>query len=144
MQVLDAQIEIEAPADEVWRVLADFPSYPDWNPFVIRAEGEMRVGARLTVTIAAHGRKPVTFTPRVLAVEPGRSITWKGQWFLPGLFDGRHSLSVEPLGDDRSRFRTHEEVTGILLPFLGRAMRDSQLGFEDFCAALKTRAEKDR
>jgi hypothetical protein len=49
---------------------------------------------------------------------------------------------VEPLGDSRCRFTTHEEVTGILLPLLGGIMRDSQRGFEDFAAAVKARAEE--
>lgn len=27
-------IEINAPLSTAWDVLLDFPSYPDWNPFV--------------------------------------------------------------------------------------------------------------
>ena len=142
MQLLEASSEIDAPAAHVWDVLADFAGYPEWNPFIVAAEGELRVGDQLTVTLRAPDRPALTFRPRVLALEPGHLITWKGQWLLPGLFDGRHTLHVEPLGDDRCRFTTHEEVTGILLPFLGGIMRDSQRGFEEMAAAVKARAEK--
>ncbi|KAJ3772782.1 hypothetical protein FB446DRAFT_642900 [Lentinula raphanica] len=31
---VEADILINAPIDVVWNVLLDFPSYPDWNPFV--------------------------------------------------------------------------------------------------------------
>jgi hypothetical protein len=141
MQTLDAHADIDAPAELVWQVVADLPRYAEWNPFVVRASGEPAVGAKLRVTIVAPGHRAVTFRPRVLRLDPGHELTWLGRTLLPGLFDGRHSLRVEPLGDGRSRFTTHEEVTGVLLPVLGGVMRDSQRGFELFAQAVKRRAE---
>jgi hypothetical protein len=141
MQTLDASTEIDAPAERVWQIVSDFAHYPEWNPFIVRAKGEQRPGARLEVTIVAPGVRAVTFKPTVLDLRPGRLIRWKGRLLLPGLFDGRHALSVDPLDDERARFTTHEEVTGILLPFLGKVMRASQKGFEQMAAAVKARAE---
>jgi hypothetical protein len=143
MQVLDASIEIDAPAERVWSILADTARYGEWNPFVTAVAGELREGADLKVTIRAPGRKPVTFAARVARLQPGREVRWRGRWFLPGLFDGDHALTVEPLDDGRSRFRTREEVTGLLLPLLGNAMRQSQQGFEELCRAVKARAESE-
>jgi len=139
MQTLHASADIDAPAERVWSVVTDFARYPEWNPFIVRAAGEQRVGARLEVTIRAPDVRAVTFRPRVLDVEPGRLIRWKGQLWLPGLFDGRHALSVEPLDEGRSRFTTHEEVSGILVPVLGKVMRASQQGFEQMAEALRRR-----
>ena len=141
MQTLDASTEIDAPAELVWQVASDFARYPEWNPFMVRASGEQRTGARLEVTIVAPGVRAATFKPKVLDLQPGRLIRWKGRLILPGLFDGRHALSVDPLSDGRARFTTHEEVTGLLLPFLGKVMRASQKGFEEMAAAVKARAE---
>jgi hypothetical protein len=142
MQTLHASADIDAPAEQVWRVVADFSRYPEWNPFIVRASGQQRVGARLQVTIRAPGVRAVTFRPRVLDVEPGRLIRWKGQLWVPGLFDGRHALSVEPLGETRSRFTTHEEVSGLLVPVLGTVMRASQKGFEQMATAVRRRVEE--
>jgi hypothetical protein len=141
MKSLHAAIEIDAPRERVWQVVSDLARYADWNPFIVRAAGEPRVGERLDITIAAPGMKPVSFRPRVLDVEPGRLIRWKGEFKLPGLFDGRHALIVDPLEGGRSRFTTHEDVTGILLPFAGRVMTASQEGFELMARAVKERAE---
>lgn len=141
MSILHATVEIDAPAERVWDIVRDLPAYAEWNPFIIRASGEPRVGGRLEVTIEAPGMKPVTFRPRVLDHVPGHLLRWKGVFKVPGLFDGRHALVVDPLGDGRSRFTTHEEVSGVLLPFLGKAMRASQQGFEEMARALKERAE---
>ena len=139
MQTLHASIDIDAPAEQVWRVVTDFARYPEWNPFIVRAAGEQRVGGRLELTITAPDVRAVTFRPRVLDLEPGRLIRWKGKLLVPGLFDGRHSLMVEPLDDGRSRFTTHEEVSGILVPVLGKVMRASQQGFELMAEALSRR-----
>jgi len=141
MKSLHAAIDVDAPAARVWQVVSDFERYPEWNPFIVRAAGELRVGERLDVTIVAPGMKLVSFRPRVLDVEPGHLVRWKGEFKLPGLFDGRHALTVDPLDGGRSRFTTHEEVTGILLPFAGRVMAASQQGFELMARALKERAE---
>jgi uncharacterized protein YndB with AHSA1/START domain len=49
---LRREIEIDARPEEVWHVLMDFRSYPEWNPFIVSIEGEARPGARLKVRIA--------------------------------------------------------------------------------------------
>jgi uncharacterized membrane protein len=36
MKEIHTEIEINAPAEKVWRVLTDFAAYPEWNPFVGR------------------------------------------------------------------------------------------------------------
>ena len=141
MQQLDAFADIDAPPERVWGVLTDFAAFPQWNPFIVRASGELREGSRLRVTLQVPEMRPVTFSPKLLAVRPGREIRWRGVTGVPGLFDGTHALTVEPLPDGRTRFRTHEDVTGILLPVLGKVMRRTQRGFELLAQAVKTRAE---
>jgi hypothetical protein len=140
MRTLDASIDIAAPPERVWQVISDLPSYVLWNPFIVRAGGELALGGRLRVTIVAPGHRPVTFKPRILELEPGRSVTWLGRTLLPGLFDGHHTLSVTATTDG-TRFRTREEVSGALVPLLGGIMRDSQRGFEAMASAVKARVE---
>jgi hypothetical protein len=142
MAILHAAIEIDAPATRVWDILVDLQGYAAWNPFIVQASGQPRVDERLDITIAAPGLKPVSFRPKVMDFQPGHLLRWKGEYKVPGLFDGRHALVVDALGPDRSRFTTHEEVSGVLLPFLGKVMRASQNGFEQMASALKDRAEE--
>ncbi len=42
MKVIHTEIEINAPAEAVWRVLTDFAAYPEWNPFVPPSGGRGR------------------------------------------------------------------------------------------------------
>jgi len=141
MKEIRREIEIEAPPEVVWRVLTDFAAYGDWNPFIRGIEGEARPGGKLTVRIEPPDAKAMRFTPRVLAVEPNRELRWKGRLLVPGLFDGEHSLRIEPLEGRRSRFVHSERFTGLLVPLLGSALGKTAAGFEQMNAALKTRAE---
>jgi hypothetical protein len=140
---LHTEIEITAPADIVWRVLSELAAYPDWNPFLVRVDGELATGARLEVTFAPPGGKPMTMRPTVLRVEPGRGFAWLGRLAgVPKLFDGEHSFAIEPIDGGRVRFVHSEEFGGILVPFLRKMLDTStRAGFEALNAALKDRAE---
>jgi hypothetical protein len=142
MKEIHTEIEINAPAGKVWRVLTDFAAYPEWNPFVRRVDGEVSVGARLDVTIQPSGAKGMSFRPTVLVADPNRELRWYGQLWFPGLFEGEHSFSIEPLGDQRVRFVHQERFTGILVPLLTRMLDGgTRRGFEQMNQALKLRAE---
>ena len=145
MKEIHTEIEINASEEKVWRVLTDFAAYPKWNPFVRIVEGDVSVGARLQVYIEPSGGKGMLFRPNVLVVEPNRELRWLGHLWLPGLFDGEHSFSIEPLGDGHVRFIQRERFKGLLVPFLSKMLDwDTQRGFNEMNWALKLRAESSR
>ena len=65
---LHTEIDIDAPPDIVWAVLTDLERYPDWNPFVVSAEGRTVVGERLTNRLEPPGGTAMTFKPTVTEV----------------------------------------------------------------------------
>ena len=79
MRRIATVIDIDAPAEAIWRVLVNFPAYPDWNPF-LRISGEAKVGARLEVTAQPEGHKPMTFRPTVLRSRPIASYAGLVAW----------------------------------------------------------------
>jgi hypothetical protein len=139
---LRREIEIDAPPERVWQVVTDFAAYPDWNPFIRRIGGELREGARLEVRIEPRGGRGMTFKPTVRAVEPNRELRWLGRLLAPGLFDGEHSLRVEPLEGDRSRFVQSERFSGVLVGLGKGTLAKTEAGFEEMNVALKQRAEQ--
>ncbi len=145
MKVIHTEIEIDAPASEVWRVLTDFAAYPEWNPFVRRADGEARVGARLHVYIQPSGGKGMSFRPTVLVADPDREFRWLGRLWLPGLFDGEHSFVIEPMGEGRVRFIQRERFRGLLVPLLSKMLDvGTRQRFEEMNRALKLRCESTK
>ena len=143
MKELHSEIEIQASAERVWQLLTDFASFPQWNPFMRRASGEVKAGARLEVHIQPSGARGMTFKPTVLNAEPNRELRWLGHLLIPGLFDGEHILIIEPLEAKRVRFVQHEIFTGVLVPLFAHGLdTDTQRGFEEMNHALKARAEQ--
>lgn len=136
------EIEIAAPAERVWGVLTDFPSYPEWNPLIRSVRGALGQGERLEVRIQQGDARGITFRPIVLTAEKGRELRWLGHFLLPLLFTGEHRFLIEPMAADRVRFRQDEQFNGILVPFLRKGLdRVTRRGFEEMNLALKRRSE---
>jgi hypothetical protein len=113
---LQASIQIDATPQQVWAVLTDLAAYPNWNPFIISATGQLRAGATLTNRMH-DATGTTTFTPTVQVIEADRELRWLGR-VGPGLiFDGQHTFTITPLGPHRVLFTQREDFTGVAVPF---------------------------
>ena len=134
-------VEIDAPPARVWEVLVDLPAYPQWNPFIVEAEGKVAVGQTLALRMVLPGRDPMTIEPRLLVVDPGRELRWRGRLLLPGLFDGEHAFVLTALEDGRTRVDHTERFGGLLLPLARGLVYDATVqSFHALNAALALRA----
>ncbi|GAA3544088.1 SRPBCC domain-containing protein [Kribbella ginsengisoli] len=139
--VLHTEIEIDATPDEVWKVLADRAAYPDWNPFIISSTGDLKTGAKITNILKDTNGDETTFTPELLAVDPGKELRWIGKIPPGGIFDGEHSFRIEALPDGRSRLIQEEKFNGIAVPFtVGMLNKTIKPQFEAMNRALAARA----
>jgi hypothetical protein len=142
MREISTAVDIDAPPERVWSILTDFAAYPEWNPFIVRADGALQPGARLTVTMRPPGRRTATFRPRVTVLEPNRELRWLGHLVVPGLFDGEHIHRLERSEGGGTRYRQEETFNGILVPLTGSMLEATERGFQAMNAALKERAER--
>lgn len=142
MKSLYTEIEISAPANTVWKILTDFDSYPDWNPFIRSFDGHPEPGRQFSVTIQPTGKKPMTFKPVCLSLIPDEEFRWLGHLFISGLFDGEHIFELKELSDTRTLLIQRENFQGLLVPLLWRQLQTStRSGFEQMNQQLKNRAE---
>ena len=142
MKTLEHVTEIDAAPEQVWAVLTDFAAYPEWNPFLTVEATSTEPGEKLAVTFRAGNRKPVTMHPTVTAFVTGHRLSWLGRLGVPRIFDGAHRFEVEAISDGRTRFTQGETFRGVLVPFLGRLLRDTDGAFAAMNAALKARVER--
>lgn len=143
MKEIRTEIEIEAGAQRVWRMLTDFAAYPQWNPFIVEISGEAREGARLTATLRPPGTRGWTFRPVILRADAPRELRWIGRLGLKYIFDGEHIFTIETVAENRVRFVQREIFTGLLVPFLAHMLDDkTRRGFEEMNRWLKRRAEE--
>ena len=139
---LRTEIEIEAAPEQVWSVLADFPRYNEWNPFIVRAKGELVRGQRIEVMLSMpESNREMTFRPELVVVDPARELRWKGRLLVPGLFDGEHFFQLSEAAPRRTRFVHGENFSGIFVKFMGRTLTHTSRGFVYMNQALKRRVE---
>ena len=134
-----ASTEINAAPETIWRIVTDASKYPDWDPGIIRIEGQIAPHEHLTIYTKAAPQR--AFKPSVTEFEPNRRMVWKSGMPL-GLFYGARTFLLEPLGGNRVRFTLTEVYGGPMLPMIGKSIPDLNPTFKDFAAALKQRAER--
>lgn len=138
MKSFEAGIVINAAPSRIWSILTDAARYPEWDPGVVRIEGNIAPGERLRIfTKLSPGR---AFPVRVENFTPNTSMVWSGGMPL-GLFKGVRTFTLTPAGAGATRVEIDEHFTGLLLPLIGRTLPDMNVVFRDFLAALKQRAE---
>lgn len=133
-------VEVSAPPEVIWRILVDFSSFPQWNPFMVQAEGEAQEGSRLRVRIQPPGKRAMTFRPVVQEATPPNRLRWIGHLLVPGLFDGEHLFLVEESASG-TQFTQSETFRGIFVPLFKKGLTATHEGFEAMNEALKRRAE---
>lgn len=138
MRAYTAATTINAPAETIWAILTDAEGYTDWDPAMIRLEGTIAPGEKITAytKLSPDRAFPVTVTE----FKPNQAMTWTGGMPL-GLFKGVRTFKLTPGDDGSIKFDLREEFSGPLLPLIGRSIPDMTATFADFAAGLKARAE---
>lgn len=138
------EIVIQAPAEKIWKILTDFDSYPNWNPFIKSITGQVVQNSIFKVVIEAPDSKPMTFKPKVLVFEEEKEFRWLGHFLFRGLFDGDHKFELIDHKNGTTTFVQSEQFSGVLVPFL-RKMLDTKTvkGFDLMNKKIKELAEKD-
>jgi hypothetical protein len=139
LRTISSTVDLDATPERVWSVLTDTAAYPSWNPFITKLDGTLQVGNKIHVRIAPPGRKAMMFHPVVTDLDAGRKLAWLGRLLMPGLFDGAHSFTLEPLPDGRTRFVQSEEFRGVLVWFGRSLLANTVAGFDAMNEALRQR-----
>ena len=142
MKSIETQITINAPMEIIWSHLTDFNHYPEWNAFIPSISGELKEGATWNVEIHPPGGRMLKFAPKCTKMETGKRFQWKGNLFMPGLFDGEHIFSLARLGDNETLLQQSENFSGLLVPIFWKSMYAKTLtGFNLMNQQLKERVE---
>jgi hypothetical protein len=137
-------IEIDAPAETVWKFVHDFASWGRWNPLYIATSGTAEVGNTITFTVAVPGLKPAKGSAQVVAVEPGQLLEY-GMSNLGGLVRATRYIEITPLGPERCRVVNGEIMTGLIGALLARLIGPKVgEGLAAMNAELKRLAEAER
>lgn len=137
------EVVIHAPRQLVWDQVTNFEVYSDWNPFVLEAHAEFKVGAtiRFLEDLKQFGQHWIN--ARFLSINPPNAFVWQGHVGAPFLFTVRHRFIFEAVSEDQTRFIQCHENSGLLIAYFAwRGIYSvSYQGYLDYNQALKERCE---
>ncbi|TPG12917.1 SRPBCC family protein [Pedococcus bigeumensis] len=135
-------VDIAAPPERVWEVLADVERWSEWTETVtwVRRldEGPLRSGSRAKIN-----QPKIPETEYVVTeLEPGQSFTWVATG--PGITTtARHTVESLPGGGSRVRLAVEQGgLVGSVMARFYHGLTDRYLATE--AAGLKARCEGDR
>ena len=147
--LLQAQVDINAPAAKVWALISDFRRMPDWSPQCrwMKAFGPLRAGTR-TVNLNRRNRVLWTTTCTVLEVIPEKKLAFR--------VNTNHTIwsyELEPNGERTRMIESRHAENGVTAVsnltvnafFGGIANFESELidGMKASLTRIKAAAEKD-
>ena len=133
-------IDIAAPPDAVWRVLADVERWPEWTPSMrsvkLESDGPFAVGSRAKLGVAGA---PMSSMWEVTSLGAGRSFVWESA--QPGMRTiAGHYIEATDAG---SRVRLTIDMNGplatLMSPYL---MRVTRRNVTQEAEGLKRRSEE--
>lgn len=134
------ETRIEAPRATVWRLLADFSTYPAWNPFTPQVIGECAPGAEVRVLVRLDG-EPFWMPRQVVVAEAPARFAWVGRAWYSFLAPGQRTISLHDDGPEATRV-VDDEVVGGLSVLMPARMKDTlRQRMREFGDGLKTAAE---
>jgi hypothetical protein len=138
-----SEIEINSYPESVWKILTDFATYDQWNPFINKIIGLPTEGSKIDIYIETPSGKNRKYSPRITKVEEGRELRWFGKSSIPGFLNAEHIFTIEELQPESVRFIQREVFDGLLTRLFGKGLdTDVMQGFQDMNGALKKRAER--
>ena len=143
MYVIQASVDVDRTADDVWAYMADLRNLRGWDPDVLDVQWQppAALGQSFTIVVDLGGGRPLVGDARIASFEPGRRIGWEARPQAPGWITGGGksrliaTYSTEPSGTDRARLTRRLELEGhgllaILTPalvFLARRERYAEI-----------------
>jgi len=129
------EIEIQASADTVWRILTDIDLWSQWHPDIgmAKLKGELEEGAKFHWKSGGFSIKST-----IEEMVPGRRIVWIGKaWGTRAI----HAWTLEPSADS-VQLVTEESLRGWMPRLFKGAMLDSlNKGLESWLRNLKFKVE---
>ncbi|MEU7138172.1 SRPBCC domain-containing protein [Nocardia sp. NPDC046473] len=142
--VIDATVDIDAPADLVWQVITDFPRYGEWNSFVSECSSSLVPGEPIDMLVRL-GPRPRRQREFIRSHTPGRELSYSMKPVPLGTLHSLRSHTLTPLDGDRTRYESHFELAGWLHPVVVALLgKHLQRGFAGMTAGIKERAESLR
>ncbi len=139
--VSHTEIIIDATPAQVWSVLTDTESYPNWNDILLKIDGKIVDGGKVDVLFKAGPKAKPQLFHNNLYVEEGVEFYWS-QVQAMGIKD-RHCFRVEATEGGKAKFIQSDQALGGLTWLIGKMAVNIQLDvYPNFNRSLKAEVER--
>lgn len=140
--VSHTEIIIDATPEQVWSVLTDTESYPNWNEIILKMDGKIQDKGKVDVLFKAGPKaKPQWFHHEAIFVVEGVEFYWSDVQTM-GIKD-RHCFRVEATNDGKTRFIHSDQVSGGMTWLFGKIAINTQMSvYPMFNRSLKAEVER--
>lgn len=133
---VQTQITIKTTPEKVWKVLTDFEKYPEWHPYIIKIDGNLKKKSKIKVTYKKNDHEEGVFSAYIIENEANKKLSWGGS--LGFIFRAKHYYTIEPVGNDSIKFTQGEYWKGIFGGMYGKKIyEDTTRKFELMNRKLK-------
>jgi hypothetical protein len=119
LQEITTEIEISAPPEKVWSILADIDNWQEWSPIIRKSHGTAAVGSELTITMTGKkaGDEGPTYSPVITDLEAPGYLRWRAHMLAGFIFTNYKVLKLEQSGSG-TRLIHKELFKGLLAPIM--------------------------
>ena len=132
-------IDIDACPADIWQVLVDFDSYPDWNPMLGKVQTRLETGAQVRMEVLRGESNPLKLSANITSLKDAEEVVWRGGNAL--VISGEHYFRIEQLDKQHCRLHHGENFKGLLVPLLRPTLRKASALYEAMNRALKQRVD---
>ena len=118
------EIEIKAPKNKVWAVVADISGWSDVTTAVNASSGTMALGEVLSITMRGHkeGEDGPTYAPEFTEFENGTSFRWRATMGAGIIFTNDKKIVLEET-ENGTKLIHSEFFNGMMLPLMKGTMQ---------------------
>jgi len=133
--------EISATKEEVWEVITDTSSYPQWNKFVVACESTLEVGTPIVMKVRVLPSFPMKQKETVFAHHPGKLLEY-GINIPLGLLSSSRKHVLTTIDATHTRYESIFVLKGLLAPIVKLLLgKNLQRGFSDMTNGIVERAQ---
>ncbi len=137
-------IEFDVPPERVWQKLANLDHYSSWNTLFQIVGGSIKENGSIQIRLTAPGVWALVFGGRITRFEPYGELRWRFFLGIPGLLDGVHSFTIQPINNNGSLLIQKMRFKGMFgSAFVKKFHYNLARGMESMNMSLKDLAETE-
>ena len=139
---IESRVGVRAPAHVVWDAISEIGDWPSWNPLYPRAEGALRIGEKLKLTLALPGEPERELAVPIVDWVPNEQILWSDT-LARGWVKTLRYIEIEALTEESCIFSNGEQFQGLIVQYYMTKTRRRlyRTAFETLCETVRERAE---